>query len=225
MQELFSGFIFQCTIVYAWFLLVLCTFVTVLELTRLTEDRLEAVVELDRRSLGGMWSLDAYQRELNSPNSDLLILSISATGDRSDTSQMLSPSDLSPVSRIVGVGCLWAILEEAHITLLAIHPDSWGQGFGQALLYGLLSCAWQRGLEWATLEVRLSNDPALSLYKKFGFREVGVRRRYYQDTGEDARVLWRSGLQKPEFEECLPVWDCLVRDRLAASDWSLSISL
>jgi ribosomal-protein-alanine N-acetyltransferase len=176
-------------------------------------------VELDQRSLGGMWSFDAYQREFNSPNSDLLVLSIPSTPDSSD-----SPVS-TPVSPLVGIGCLWSILEEAHITVLAIHPDYWHQGFGQAILYGLLACASVRGLEWATLEVRRSNQSALSLYQKFGFREVGFRKRYYKDTDEDALIFWLSGLHKPEFTDSLGQWEVMVRDRLAQSGWSLSVHL
>ena len=89
------------------------------------------------------------------------------------------------------------------------------------MLYALLYRAWQRQLEWATLEVRSSNEPALSLYRKFGFEFVGRRKRYYQETGEDALILWRSGLQKSEFEETLAVWGEEIRDRLAASGWAL----
>ncbi|MCT7997339.1 ribosomal protein S18-alanine N-acetyltransferase [Laspinema olomoucense] len=191
----------------------------VLLLNRLTPDLLESVVELDQRSLGGMWSFDAYQREFNSPNSDLLVLSIPSPPDSAD-----SP-DSPPVSPLVGIGCLWSILEEAHITVLAIHPDYWHQGFGQSLLYGLLACACQRGLEWATLEVRRSNQSALSLYQKFGFREVGCRKRYYKDTDEDALIFWLSGLHKPEFTDSLGQWEVMVRDRLGQSGWSLSVHL
>jgi ribosomal-protein-alanine N-acetyltransferase len=193
--------------------------VAFVELQRLTPDAIDAVVELDRRSLGGMWSLDAYQRELDSPNSDLLVLSLPASPASS------SGSVSSPPSPLVGLGCLWAILEEAHITLLAIHPDYWGQGFGQTLLYGLLECACQRHLEWATLEVRRSNHAALALYHKFGFQEVGLRPKYYKETGEDALVLWRSGLHRPEFQDSLTLWNSQVRDRLADSGWSVSIYL
>jgi [ribosomal protein S18]-alanine N-acetyltransferase len=176
-------------------------------------------VELDQRSLGGMWSFDAYEREFNSPNSDLLVLSIPSppSSDPSPDAALSSP--------LVGIGCLWSILEEAHITVLAIHPDYWHQGFGQSLLYGLLTCAQARGLEWATLEVRRSNQRALSLYQKFGFREVGCRKRYYKDTNEDALIFWRSGLHKPEFTDYLEQLEVQVRDRLSQSGWSLSVHL
>lgn len=123
---------------------------------------------------------------------------------------LTSPSSQS----LIGIGCLWSILEEAHITILAIHPDYQGQGFGQALLYALLKSAYQRKLEWATLEVRSSNLTAISLYQKFGFQEAGRRRGYYQESGEDALILWRGGLQKPEFEQDLDRWEREIRDRL-----------
>jgi ribosomal-protein-alanine N-acetyltransferase len=119
---------------------------------------------------------------------------------------------------------MWAILEEAHITVLAIHPDYQKQGLGQALLLALLVLAWKRGLEWATLEVRASNQAAIALYKKFGFETVGHRRKYYQDTGEDALILWRQGLQRPEFQQTLQIWRQQVRDRLHHSGWQACVS-
>ncbi|HIK13160.1 MAG TPA: ribosomal protein S18-alanine N-acetyltransferase [Oscillatoriaceae cyanobacterium M33_DOE_052] len=175
----------------------------VLEIKPLTTDLLPAAVELDRLCLGGMWTLNGYEREHTSPNSDLLAISV--------------PNPNGP--HLVGIGCLWAILEEAHITLIAVHPQYQGQGFGQALLYHLLHRARLRQLEWATLEVRTTNQPAISLYQKFGFQEVGRRRRYYADTGEDALILWRSGLHQPEFPLTLAAWEQEISSRLQASGW------
>jgi [ribosomal protein S18]-alanine N-acetyltransferase len=106
-------------------------------------------------------------------------------------------------NKLIGIACLWAILGEGHITMLGIHPDYQGQSLGKTLLYGLLKLAHQRQLEWATLEVRASNLVAISLYQKFGFKEAGRRPGYYQEPEEDALILWRSGLQRPEFEEDL----------------------
>jgi ribosomal-protein-alanine N-acetyltransferase len=166
-----------------------------LQISPLTRARLEAVVELDRLCLGGMWTLAGYQRELDSPNSEILVLSL-------------------PNNAIVGIGCFWAILEEAHITLLAIHPDYQGQGLGQFLLYSLLRAAVQRQLERATLEVRASNQIALSLYEKFGFKEAGRRKKYYPGTDEDALILWRGGLHTPEFDRQLSIWHEYIFSRL-----------
>ncbi|MBW4579831.1 MAG: ribosomal protein S18-alanine N-acetyltransferase [Tildeniella nuda ZEHNDER 1965/U140] len=124
---------------------------------------------------------------------------------------------------LLGLGCYWAILEEAHITMLAIDPAHHRQGLGQALLYALLASAYQRGLERATLEVRVSNHAALALYQKFDFREAGRRRRYYPDDGEDALVLWHGGIQTPAFSERLKVWQQQVCDRLCTSGWQSTI--
>ncbi len=142
-------------------------------LKSLKEKHLDQVVELDKICLGGLWTKAGYQRELNSPNSFLLGAFLNK-------------------ERIIGLGCFWAILEEAHITLLMIHPDFQGQGFGQLLLDALLKEANNRKLERATLEVRDSNTIALHLYQKFGFKTAGIRKGYYQATGEDALILWRK---------------------------------
>ncbi len=185
-----------------------------LNLKPLTPELLPAVVELDRECFGGLWTLESYQRELDSPNSDILILLKEENGEES-----LSPDPSH--TPILGLGCLWAILDEAHITILAVHPHNRAQGLGMALLTALLSSAKQRGLERATLEVSASNETALSLYQKFGFRIAGRRRGYYQDTGEDALILWLSGIGHPEFDKTLADWDRQVRTRLASSGWNL----
>ncbi|MFB2894464.1 ribosomal protein S18-alanine N-acetyltransferase [Aerosakkonemataceae cyanobacterium BLCC-F50] len=121
------------------------------------------------------------------------------------------------------MGCQWAILDEAHITIVAVSPEYQHQGLGQAMLLALLSRARQRGLERATLEVKASNQPAISLYEKFGFKLAGRRRGYYQDTGEDALVLWLNGLQYPEFTQTLAHWEQQIRLRLAGCGWELKM--
>jgi ribosomal-protein-alanine N-acetyltransferase len=187
--------------------------VTVIELQPLTEQLLDAAVELDRLCLGQLWTLAGYRRELESPNSNLLVWidPQHPTVQTNPQSSLLSliiphPQPLEKSPRIIGLGCVWAIVDEAHITVLAIHPDYRGLGLGKGLLWGLLYWGWQQQLKWATLEVRASNQIALSLYQKFGFQEAGRRRRYYQDNGEDALILWRGGLQSPEFEQELNQW-------------------
>ncbi len=207
--------------------------VTFLQLQPLTAEQLLAVVELDQLCFGQLWTLDGYKRELESPNSDLLVIEevtdkkrevigqSTQYGRENSAAPALSQEGETPSLErsLVGIGCLWAILEEAHITILGVHPNYRGQGLGQALLYALLKKAWKRRLEWATLEVRASNRPAQSLYEKFGFQEVGRRRRYYKDTGEDALILWRSGLQAPEFPQTLNDWHSSIRDRFRYSHW------
>jgi ribosomal-protein-alanine N-acetyltransferase len=212
--------------------------VPLLEFHPLTEALLPAALDLDCRCFGGLWTEDGYRREIASPNSELLVLkqvegkiqNSKFTLSHSPTSPSFFPTSSFPhlsisPSSLLGLGCYWAILEEAHITILAVDPQFQRQGLGQALLCALLSSAYQRKLEWATLEVRISNQSAVSLYEKFGFREAGRRRRYYQDTGEDALVLWRGGLQDPKFPRLLQDWQVQVRDRLHRSDWQFATPL
>ncbi|MGA9379016.1 MAG: ribosomal protein S18-alanine N-acetyltransferase [Phormidium sp.] len=200
----------------------------------LTADLLPAVVELDQKCFaGGLWTLDGYQRELDSPNSDVLLILEAEQGNRGVEEQggegeflpsafYLLPSTFSS-RRLLAMGCQWAILDEAHITIVAVCPDYQHQGLGQAMLLTLLSRARLRGLERATLEVKASNQPAISLYQKFGFKVIGRRRGYYQDTGEDALILWLNGLQNSEFTQSLAEWERQICLRLAAYRWELQM--
>lgn len=181
--------------------------VNILKRLPLTIEFLPDVVELDQRCFGGLWSLDHYQRELESPNSDLIILEAVS-------------SNLLRGKAVIGLGCLWAILDEAHITILAVDPNFQGQGLGKLMLHELLTIAQRRGLERATLEVRASNAIALHLYSKLDFRQAGRRRRYYSD-GEDALILWRSGLQTGEFTQRLGRFKQQVEVQLRRQGWRL----
>jgi len=77
-----------------------------------------------------------------------------------------------------------------HLMNIAVDPASRRRGIARALLEALLQRAGRE--EPYTLEVRPSNTPAIALYEQFGFRSAGVRPRYYQDTGEDALIMWRA---------------------------------
>ncbi|MEG4856250.1 ribosomal protein S18-alanine N-acetyltransferase [Microcoleus sp. K1-B6] len=196
-----------------------------LQIKHLAAEDLNSAVELDRLCFGGLWAIEGYRRELDSPNSDLLGLWTWETDD-CESAQNLAGTGAPPLQippTLIGIGCLWAILEEAHIIMLAIHPQFQGQGLGQALLWALLKSACERQLERSTLEVRDSNLAAVSLYKKFGFKEAGRRKRYYEDTGEDALVMWRSGLEKPEFQRYLTVEKVQMCDRLYQKNWHWAI--
>lgn len=189
-----------------------------LKLESLRAELLPAVLELDSQCFGRLWTEEGYQRELDSPNSTLLALTTSGpfTTDAQTNSLLIEHQ-----VRLLGLGCIWSILEEAHITILAVHPCYRRQGFGQVLLHGLLTVAQQQNLERATLEVRASNQSALSLYQKFGFQEAGRRRRYYPDTGEDGLILWLNGLQQPEFVQKLRQWQQQSDARLFQAKWHL----
>jgi ribosomal-protein-alanine N-acetyltransferase len=170
-----------------------------LRLQRLNHDHLDQLVAIDQVALGGLWSVDTYRRELDSPSSDLL-------------------GAIDPQGGLLGFGCAWAIVDECHITGIALRPEYQRQGLGSALLWGLLYLARQRGMKRATLEVRPSNRAALSLYEKFGFQEAGRRKRYYAD-GEDAAILWLGKLDWPQVAPQLDRTSDDLRDRLAQHQW------
>ena len=181
---------------------------------------LSAVLELDNLCFGGLWTQEGYQRELDSPNSVLLGLFLEDSRKAEGTQGAEGEKNNY---ELLSIGCFWEIVDEAHITLLAVDPRYQRQGLGQAMLFALIAEAASRGLERATLEVRDSNQSALSLYQKFGFKIAGRRRRYYKDTNEDALILWISLLQHPDFHTTLASWYQSVSDRLAAFNWDLKI--
>ncbi len=151
------------------------------ELGLLSIGHLDQMLEIDQVCFGGHWSIDTYRRELAGDNSHF----VGAFWN----------------NRLVGMGCFWTILDEAHVTLLAIHPDWRGRSWGKDLLIGLFAKAVAIGMNYATLEVRISNEIAVGLYEKMGFVIAGVRKKYYQDPPEDALVMWCSGLQQPDYLE------------------------
>ncbi|HZJ58157.1 MAG TPA: ribosomal protein S18-alanine N-acetyltransferase [Clostridia bacterium] len=95
-------------------------------------------------------------------------------------------------SMVKGYGGMWVILDEAHITNVAVHPHYRGIGIGEAIMRGLIDTAANLKLGSMTLEVRVSNTIAQNLYKKLGFAGVGIRKGYYTDDGEDALIMWKE---------------------------------
>ncbi|WP_239255711.1 ribosomal protein S18-alanine N-acetyltransferase [Listeria ilorinensis] len=91
---------------------------------------------------------------------------------------------------IVGYAGIWRVLDEGHITNIAVKPDYQGQHLGEALLRELLHEAVEEGVLRVTLEVRVSNKKAQNLYRKLNFQNGALRRRYYPDNAEDALVMW-----------------------------------
>ncbi|CAM4022645.1 ribosomal protein S18-alanine N-acetyltransferase [Paenibacillus alkaliterrae] len=91
---------------------------------------------------------------------------------------------------IIGYGGMWVIMDEAHVTNIAIRSDYRGRGLGNRLLLELQRTAIFFGSEKMTLEVRMSNEVAQRLYRKHGFEPSGIRPRYYSDNNEDALIMW-----------------------------------
>lgn len=97
--------------------------------------------------------------------------------------------------KVIGYCGMWVIIDEAHITTLAVHQDYRTRGIATEMLREMCQEAEYRGCERMTLEVRPSNIPAIRLYEKMGFVSYGLRPGYYTDTNEDAVIMWKNDLR------------------------------
>ncbi|AFQ42740.1 ribosomal protein S18-alanine N-acetyltransferase [Desulfosporosinus meridiei] len=136
----------------------------------LVED-LEAIMEIEIASFSTPWSVQAFKAELKD-------------------NEYARYSCLELDGKVIGYMGLWFILDEGHITNVAIAPNYRGQQWGEFLMRTVMAKMAAEGMERMTLEVRKSNSPAQSLYQRLGFTTAGVRKGYYADTGEDALIMW-----------------------------------
>ncbi len=118
--------------------------------------------------------------------------------------------------RIVAYGGIWVILEDSHVTTIAVDPDLRGKKLGEEMLIHLLDDAIARGASWITLEVRESNDIAQKLYRKYGFTTVSTRRGYYSDNNENALVMWAGNLKGALYQNRLAVLKAQLAAEIAA---------
>jgi ribosomal-protein-alanine N-acetyltransferase len=143
---------------------------------------LPAVHDIEHASFSTPWPDDAYRSEIESNR--LATYLVARDGDE-----------------VVGFAGIWLMVDEAHITTFAVHPDWRRRGIGERLLLTLLDVSVARHAREATLEVRLSNVAARRLYEKYGFRPVGLRPRYYTDNGEDALIMTTEPLGSEAMRE------------------------
>ena len=122
---------------------------------------------------------------------------------------------------IVGFAGLWLMIDEAHITTIANHPDYRGRGVGELLLNSLIGIAYEISARRVTLEVRVSNGIAQSLYSKYGFAVEGRRRRYYSDNHEDAFNMGTPPIHDPSYRARFVALRQTLLRRLEAADHEL----
>jgi ribosomal-protein-alanine N-acetyltransferase len=102
---------------------------------------------------------------------------------------------------MAGYAGLWLVIDEAHVTTIAVRPHFRGRGLGELMLVALTEIALDIHARWLTLEVRVSNTVAQELYRKYGFKPAGVRPKYYSDNHEDALIMWTDELHSTSFQE------------------------
>jgi ribosomal-protein-alanine N-acetyltransferase len=150
---------------------------------------------MKRRHLRGVMAIErqVYPRPW-SPN--LFIAEMSETTNRTYLVARLD-------KEVVGYGGMICYGDEAHVTNIAVDPAHHRSKIGTRLLYELVRSAQELGAQAVSLEVRVSNWGAQRLYARFGFRPVGVRKGYYQETNEDALVMWTDSIQTGEYRRML----------------------
>lgn len=138
---------------------------------KMTLDDLDRIMEIEHESFSLPWSRDAFVAELTQNHFANYLVALHN-------------------DEVVGYAGVWVILDEGHVTNIAIHPSARGKKLGKKLMLELMATAIARGVERMTLEVRVSNVVAQRLYEKLGFISHGIRKGYYTDNNEDAIIMW-----------------------------------
>jgi ribosomal-protein-alanine N-acetyltransferase len=173
------------------------------------------------------WPEQAYRHELlDNPNAYFIVVRLTqlhesvVRGDAPETQnllQRLMPWPVMPVLPVIGFAGLWMIVDEGHVSTIASHKEWRGRGVGELMLVSLLRESQRRNAAFATLEVRVTNHVAQNLYTKYGFVEVGRRKRYYRDNNEDALIMTVVDFLQPAYRARLDALEDALFTRLATS--------
>lgn len=160
------------------------------------------VTAIDNLSFDTPWSARSYTFEVTESNySHMVVLEHSAPPKPLPRwRRWMQSGKTTPLqSEIVSYGGLWHIMDEAHISTIASHPQHRGQGYGEIALAGMIRKALLLRTSFIVLEVRVSNKTAQNLYLKYGFKTVNVKQRYYHNNGEDAYEMQINFDQDPSY--------------------------
>ena len=140
------------------------------------------VIAIEEKAYGEHhWSKESFLNELSN-----------------DLARYYSAFDIE--GNLVGYAGCWQILEEVHITNIAVSPDFRRKKIGERLLKQIIDDCYKNMAKYITLEVRVSNKPAINLYEKYGFKSLGVRKGYYQNNNEDALIMWTENIFYDKFK-------------------------
>jgi ribosomal-protein-alanine N-acetyltransferase len=151
-----------------------------LEIARMRRRHLRGVMAIERNVYPRPWSPNLFLSEMNElRNRAYLVARIGRD--------------------VVGYGGIMCYGDEAHVTTIAVDPEHHRRRIGTRLMYELIQQSIRMGARAVSLEVRVSNLGAQQMYQNFGFQFVGTRKNYYQETGEDALVMWVDGIRTAEY--------------------------
>lgn len=153
---------------------------------RMSLTDLPQVIEIERASFPSSWSFTFFEQELRCNRLAHYFVACRRRAEEGD--------------EVLGYLGIRILAEEAHLTTIAVKESERRRGVGESLLLWAIEFAQQMGASLLTLEVRASNLPAQSLYRKYGFVKVGIRRRYYIETGEDALLMSLEDLTSPSLQ-------------------------
>ena len=151
------------------------------------KDDIDDVIRIEALAYGEHhWSKDSFMSELSNDLAKYFsVFAVSEDGKKEEL--------------IAYCGC-WQILEEAHITNIAVSPEYRHKSVGESLLMTIIEECYKWMVKYITLEVRVGNAPAIALYEKYGFKSLGTRKGYYQDNNEDALIMWTENIFYDKFK-------------------------
>jgi [ribosomal protein S18]-alanine N-acetyltransferase len=157
------------------------------QIRRMNLQDIDEVLQVEKRSFTAPWSRQAFMTELI---------------DNHLANYVVAEYN----GRVIGYAGVWMIIDEGHVTNIAVDPDFRGKHMGEKLLQTLMSVCIAHGGRKMTLEVRVTNYIAQKLYEKYGFERVGVRKGYYTDNREDALIMWADLPAANLFEQPGGTW-------------------
>jgi [ribosomal protein S18]-alanine N-acetyltransferase len=196
------------------------------------ESDISRVQEIERQSFSTPWSAATYQRELRAADQCRYIVARERPSRPIPSHQEVSPrrgwlasvlpglfgsASMSSPYIVAAYGGVWVTLDEGHITTIATAPEYRRRGVGELVLNGIIDAAAELGGSVLTLEVRVSNLPAQSLYLKYGFEARGTRRRYYTDNNEDALIMWAGPIDTPTYQRRLQQLRVVLSERMSST--------
>jgi ribosomal-protein-alanine N-acetyltransferase len=136
------------------------------------EEHLDQIFEIEKTCFVTPWSYEALQKELR--ENDIAVYLVALKDDE-----------------VVGYAGMWHVVNEGHITNIAVKQDYRRMGIGSKIVGKFIDYAYKHNMMGLTLEVRISNTAAQRMYTKLGFKPEGFRKKYYDDTKEDAVIMWK----------------------------------